>query len=298
MPDRCLISSRRSSLGQGGDRSIVSPSKLYGRRAEHLRREARHHPLDHAHDVGVVGERLVALHHGELGVVGQVDALVAEDAPDLVDLLHAAHDEPLEVELGGYAKVQVAVEGVVVRSKGAGRAAGGDGHQHGSLHLHEAPPVHEAPERAHETASHDGDAHRLVVGDQVQVPLAEARLHVRQAVPLLGQGPERLAQDRPLFGLDGDLTRARPEQRPRRADPVPYVDVGERVVRVGELVLPEKDLYLAVAVLEAEECRPPHAAAAHDAARYGDGPVRCPSPCSLSSASNRDAASAEVWLLS
>ena len=27
MPDRLLISSRRSSLGHGGDRSIVSPSK-------------------------------------------------------------------------------------------------------------------------------------------------------------------------------------------------------------------------------------------------------------------------------
>ncbi|CAB4853297.1 unannotated protein [freshwater metagenome] len=51
--------------------------------------------LDH---LAVVGERLVQLHHRELGVVASADALVAEDASDLEHALHTADDESLEVQ--------------------------------------------------------------------------------------------------------------------------------------------------------------------------------------------------------
>ena len=43
----------------------------------------------------------VEFEHRELGIVRRVDAFVAKNASDLVDALHAADDEPLEVELGG-----------------------------------------------------------------------------------------------------------------------------------------------------------------------------------------------------
>ena len=52
----------------------------------------RHHVVD-------VGERLVRLHHRELRVVGGVHALVAEHPADLEDAIHAADDEPFQVQL-------------------------------------------------------------------------------------------------------------------------------------------------------------------------------------------------------
>ena len=71
------------------------------RRVEHQLAGQRRHRV-------VVAVRLVDLEHRELGVVGGVDALVAEDAADLVDPLEAADDQPLEVELDRDAQVQLA----------------------------------------------------------------------------------------------------------------------------------------------------------------------------------------------
>ncbi len=64
----------------------------------------------HRHDVVVVGVGLVAFEHGELGVVLEADALVAKDAADLVDLVEAADDQALEVQLRRDAQVEVAVQ--------------------------------------------------------------------------------------------------------------------------------------------------------------------------------------------
>ena len=70
--------------------------------------------LADVHHVVPVAERLVELHHRELGVVAGRDALVAEDAADLVDPLHAADDQPLEVQLQRDPQVQLQVERVVM----------------------------------------------------------------------------------------------------------------------------------------------------------------------------------------
>ena len=42
------------------------------------------------------------------------DAFVAEDTAYLVDLVEAADDQPLEVQLQGDAQEELAIEGVVV----------------------------------------------------------------------------------------------------------------------------------------------------------------------------------------
>ena len=60
--------------------------------------------------VPVVRVRLVPLDLGELGGVLVRVALVAEVLRELVDLLQAADDEPLEIQLVGDAEVEVAVE--------------------------------------------------------------------------------------------------------------------------------------------------------------------------------------------
>ena len=83
-------------------------------RVADLRGHERDQPLAARGDVLVVGVRLVELEHRELGVVGRVDALVAEVLAELVHALEAADDQPLEVELGRDPQVELAVQRVVV----------------------------------------------------------------------------------------------------------------------------------------------------------------------------------------
>lgn len=75
-------------------------------------------PCVKLHHAFEVAERLVELHGGELGVMIRIHALVAELAPDLEDLLEAAHQQALEMQLGGDAQVEVLVQRVVVRDEG------------------------------------------------------------------------------------------------------------------------------------------------------------------------------------
>ena len=93
------------------------------RRAERRERDVLDERLHAAHRVLVVRVRLVPLEHRELGIALVVDALVAEVLADLVDLLEAADDEPLEVELGRDAEVEILVEDVVVRDERLGERA-------------------------------------------------------------------------------------------------------------------------------------------------------------------------------
>ena len=68
----------------------------------------------------VVGERLIELHHRELGVVACRDAFVAEDPADLEHPLHPTDDQPLEMQLQGDAQVQLHVKCVVVSDERPG----------------------------------------------------------------------------------------------------------------------------------------------------------------------------------
>jgi hypothetical protein len=78
-------------------------------------RDGLEHFLDHVHVVHVVEVGRVALHHGELGIVRAIDALVAEILRELEHALETSHEETLQVELVGDAQIQRHVERVVVR---------------------------------------------------------------------------------------------------------------------------------------------------------------------------------------
>ena len=129
--------------GHGGRRSISWPRKFVTRLPT-ASAAAPTSCLDHGHDVVVVGVGLVPLEHRELGVVLEADALVAEVLADLVDALEAADDAALEVELGGDAQVEVALELVVVGHEGPRHGAAVERLQDGRLDLDEAALVEKA----------------------------------------------------------------------------------------------------------------------------------------------------------
>lgn len=81
--------------------------------------------LREAHHVVVVCIRLVQLNRRKLRVVAAADALISEYAAYLIHALHAAHDQPLEVQLGGDAQREGTLQRVVVCHKGAGFGTAG-----------------------------------------------------------------------------------------------------------------------------------------------------------------------------
>src|SRR5581483_8508209 len=146
--------------------------------------------------------------HAELGIVGGIDALVAEVLGDLIDLVESADDEPLEVQLVGDAQEQVAVQRMVMRDEWSGSGSAVQWLEDRRFHFHEAALVEPAAHSADDAGSGLEDPPHLVVGDEVQVALAVALLGIDQTVPLLRQGAQRLSQWLEVVDAGRDLAAA------------------------------------------------------------------------------------------
>ena len=149
------------------------------------------HALDQGHHVFQVGVGRVQLHQRELGVVPGADALVAEDAPDLVDLLQAADDQALEIQFQRDTQVQFQVERVVVGQEGPRRRAAGDRLQHRRLHLQIVLPVQILAHGAHDLDAVDQPLARLFVDVQIHIALAVAQFRVFERARTASPRPPR-----------------------------------------------------------------------------------------------------------
>src|SRR5437879_6552930 len=101
----------------------------------------------------------------------------------------------------------------------------------------------------------DEDGPHCRVADEVHVPLAVARLYVAEPVPLLGQRPERLGEERERLDGDRQLAGPRPEHLAGDADEVAAVEVGESGVVLAQLVRPRVELDPARVVHQVREAR-------------------------------------------
>ena len=226
--------------------------------------------LQDIHHAVQVRVRLVQLTGSELGVVLGVHALVAEDTAHLVHTLKAAHDQPLQVQLGGDTHIHIDILRVVVGDKGPGVGAAGDGAEDGRLHLHKAQTVQIAAQERHEPAADLEVPLALRVHDQIHIPLAVADLLVGQAVELLRQGPQGLAQQRDVVCTDGHLAPLGAEHLALDAHDVADIVLLKVVIVVlVHLVLTGVDLDTAGLVLQVAERHLAHTALAHQAACHG-----------------------------
>ena len=187
--------------------------------------------LGDRHHVGPVGERLVQLHHRELGVVAGGDALVAEDPADLEHPLHAAHDQPLEVQLERDPEVEVHRQRVVVGRERPGMGATGLDVQHRCLDLDEALGVERAPE-AGDVACRISKCRRA---SSLTIRSAyRCRNRVSGSVrPCHLSGSGRTAFDEQLHAVDLDrqLAGAGRHDRAVDADPVAEIELLDVVER-------------------------------------------------------------------
>ena len=248
--------------------------------AEHLFGEL-HHVLP-----GRVG--LVELEHGELGVVLARQALVAEVAVDLVDPLHAANEEPLEVELRRDAHEELHVERVVVGRKGTGRRAARRGMHHGRLDLEVVAAVEEAADGTDDAGPLVEDLAHLVVHHQVDVAHAVALLDIGQPFELVWERADALGEHDDLGRGDRKFARLRTHQRAAEAEDVAEVEgeeaveelltyAAERDEDLQEVVIARRPLeaIAAGAIGNLEEGGLPHLAEEAEASGngHGDGPL-------------------------
>ena len=121
----------------------------------------------------------------------------------------------------------------------------------------------------------------LVVGDQVEVALAVARLDVGEAVPLLRQRPQRLGEHAELLRVDGQLVGLGAERRADDADEV--AEVGLLEAREGVLadrVALHVDLQPAVAIVQMEKRGLAEVALGDDAPGEAHRSAGAPASCS------------------
>ncbi len=226
--------------------------------AVHLLRHEGDHLLGELHDLQVIGVSHVELELGELGVVLEGDALVAEIAPDLVDPVQPAHDQPLEIQLEGNAQEEILVQLVVVGDEGLGRRAAVERLQDGRFHLDEAVVIQELAQRGDDPGALAEDLAHLGVDRQVGVALPVAGFRVRQGgVPhhltihhlVLGGGQrrDRLGQHFIISHLEGDLVGARAEELAGCLDVIAQVEflVEQLELLLAQVVDAEEELQFA-----------------------------------------------------
>ena len=239
----------------------VVPTERHPGRAKGLQRGRPDTVLDTGHRVPVIRVCLVPLEHREFGLMLVGHAFVAEVLADLVHTFEPADDQALQIELRGDPKVEVAVELVRVRDEGLGERTAVDRLQDGRLDLDEALPVQVAADRRDEArADHEVGA-RLLVHQQVEMPLPVPRLDVGDAVERVGQRPLVAREQLELVDREARLAAAALRRPAGDADDVAEVDVD----LAGALRLDEQ-LDAARAVDEIEEDELPHVAPRHHAA--------------------------------
>jgi len=257
------------------ERHLCGSVEVHGNLFKYLLGEF-HHPV-----VVLIGH--IYLHHCELRVMGAVHPLVAEIFRKLVHPVVSSHDQPLQVELVGYAQVEGHVERVVMGLEGTCRCAAIERLQDGGFHLKVGARIEVAAHRVDQPVSlHEGPAY-LRVDDQVNIPLAVAQFgigdRVENRVVLLlhdGQRPQRLAEQLQRTHMDRDLAHLRHKYEPGHADDVAEVEefLENRVVQGfiltgADVVAFHIELDPAGLVLEFHEGGGAHDPAAHDPA--GDG---------------------------
>ena len=198
------------------------------------------------------------------------NAFVAKIAVDLEHLLQAADDQPLEIELGRDAQIQIGVERVVMRHERPRRGAPGDRVHHRRLDLEVAPCDEELANGLHDLRASHEHTPRLGTGDQVDVTLPVLLLLIGKPVEFLRQRPQRLGEQPQLGHPDRQLSGAGLEKRAAGADDVAQVPMLERIVDFrADGVAGNVELYPAAHVLQRGEARLAHDALQHHPARYG-----------------------------
>jgi hypothetical protein len=226
-PHRRLLGRRRAQRQpavRSGERDRLPRERGFERTHRRVGHR-RQHVFGQPHEVLVVDVGLVELEHREFGIVLRRDPLVPEVAVDLVDAFEPTHRQPLEIQLGRDAQIQLEIERVVMRDKRPGQRAAGHRLHHRRLDFQEAARVEKRADGRHHARAGLKHGARVGIDDQIQIALPVSRFNVAQAVPFLRQRQQALGQEVQARGPNRQLVRLGPEQPSFHADHVAQVQL-------------------------------------------------------------------------
>ncbi len=249
---------------------VAEPSHVI--RAQNLFGSTRENALKDIHHYVKIGIGFVKLNRSKFGVMAGIHALIAEDTADFVHALQAADNKALQIKLGGDAKIHIKVKGVMVRDKGAGGCAAGNGVENRGFNFHIAARFKIAADKGDELRANDEVAAAVVIDNKVNIALAVFKLGIRHAVVLLGQGAKRLGKKLNALGVNGDFLGLGFENVPGNTDDIADIELAE----IGKFLLADgigADIHLdkPLAVLNVAEDGLAHAALRHNAPGNGNG---------------------------
>ncbi len=139
---------------------------------------------------------------------------------------------------------------------------------HGRFHF-QIPVRFELPaQRGDDLRAGDEDLLHIRVGNQIQIALAIADLHILQPVPFLRHAEQRLGEEIQVLGVYAELAGSRTEEIPFHSDNVAEVEqLPQREVALAHRVLLHINLGPLAALLEMRKPGFTHAAHGLNAAR-------------------------------
>ena len=160
-----------------------------------------------------------------------VHALVAEVLADFVHTFEAAHDQSLQVKLGGDAHIHVLIEGIEMGDKRPGRGTTGDDLQRRGFHFGITGLVKHTAHGADDRGTLQECILHAIVHHEVYVALAIAKLRVVEliighAVLIFhdGQGFQRFREQGQFLGMNTDLARLCAENETTNTDEVTDIE--------------------------------------------------------------------------
>ena len=202
----------------------------------------------------VITIRLIALQHGELGIVLGANAFIAIHTTQLINPFHATHQQPLQVQLKGDPHEQLHIERVVMRNERPRCRSTGNGMERGAFNLNELITGKRVANRLHNLrAIHESLKHTLVVG-HVQVPHALPHFEVGEAFVLLRRWLQGLGEKMKLLYENGEFARVGAPQVAIDANDIAQIkQTGEFPARFAELIHANEQLNPSGAVLNVNE---------------------------------------------
>ena len=193
-------------------------------------------------------------------------------APDLEHLVEAAHHQALQVELGRHPQEEVDVERVVVRDERPRRGARRRSGAAAASPPRRSPASHRRSRMWRTTSLRScSSSPAALVGPQVDLALAVARLGVGHAAPLVAEVAPRLGQQLPLGHLHRELAPLGAHHLAPRPDPVAQVELGRTRRSAARHRRQGEQLHRARVVAQLGEGQLALRPREHDAAGHPDG---------------------------
>ena len=104
-----------------------------------------------------------------------------------IHTVQAADNQPLQIQLRRNAKIQIHVESVVMGDERARRCASGDRMHHRRFDFDEAAAIEVAAHLRDDAGALDENLAHVSIRDQIEIPLAIAKIHVGEPVPFFGK---------------------------------------------------------------------------------------------------------------